>query len=849
MPSLRVLVFAVLALAPPIAGASFDAWEIEEIYSNADGTVQYIVLHETHGINGANTLTGQALTSTHNGISKIYTFGFDLPSVQTANKRVLIATQAVAATGLVTPDYVMPDRFVPTVQGGVDYAGGVSGLGYASLPTDGVNAFFSTGTTAPNVATNFAGQTASIPAGTITVVEYYHAALDHYFMTPLASEIDALDTGQYTGWSRTGLSFKAYPSQASAGAGANPVCRFLIPPQHGDSHFYSASPFDCATVVQWTVTDPNFSGYLEETPNAFYIALPNIPTGACPAGTIAVYRLWNHRVDSNHRFTTDPIVKGLMQAKGYLAEGYGPGPTSMCANGAALPDPQFLASATSPFATGCDGVPATGTLFANGEVEPMVAVNPINPANLVGVWQQDRWSNGGSHGLITGYSFDGGRTWARAAAAFSRCAGGNAANGGDYDRATDPWVTFAPDGAAYQISVSFSGEEDQPGSSSAVLVSRSADGGISWSAPSTLIRDGPEAFNDKEAITADPTDARFVYATWDRLAGNLGPSYFARTTDGGASWEPARAIFDPGANRQTLNNQIVVLPNGTLINFLTLFNPNPMLAVIRSTDKGVTWSAPIIIAQVIAVGVHDPETGAVVRDSANLGSIAVSRQGVLVATWQDSRFSAGVRDGIALSRSTDGGLTWSIPVRVNHDPGVQAFSPSVTVRDDGTIGVSYFDFRNNTADPTTLLTDLWLTRSSDGVTWLRESCHGAVRPFHCAERAGPLPRRLPRADQHRPYVRAVLRANQQRKPGKPQRCLREPREFSGDGGEVGGRICYRPRRPNAGAGCFTMGHDAGCHAAPASDYAAGTGAAQVRTWRDRAGRQSLISSAPDSGRP
>ncbi|HEY5310377.1 MAG TPA: exo-alpha-sialidase, partial [Casimicrobiaceae bacterium] len=104
----------------------------------------------------------------------------------------------------------------------------------------------------------------------------------------------------------------------------------------------------------------------------------------------------------------------------------------MCASNVTLPQPLFRASATSPFAPGCDGVAATGTLYENAEVEPMVAVNPANPNNLVGVWQQDRWSDGGAHGLLTGFSFDGGRTWARTSAAFSRCAGGNVANGGDY---------------------------------------------------------------------------------------------------------------------------------------------------------------------------------------------------------------------------------------------------------------------------------------------------------------------------------------------------------------------------------------------------------------------------------
>jgi hypothetical protein len=729
MPSLRALALVILVCASSRAGASVESWAIEQVYSNADGTVQYIVLHEAMGVDGAHTLTGQTLRTTRNGVTKTYTFGLDLPDAATAGRRTLIATQAMAGLHRVTPDYVMPDRFLPTDQGAVEYPGGKSVLGYASLPTDGISALFANQTTGPNIATNFAGQTASVPAGLITVVEFRNAALDHYFISPLAPDIDALDSGLFKGWARTGFSFPALPSEASTGAGVNPVCRFYIPPQHGDSHFFSASPAECAAILKKIATDPNYSGYVYETPHAFAIALPDTATGACPAGTIPVWRLWNRRADSNHRFATDPVVKAGMLAKGYVAEGYGPDAVSMCASGNPRPAPLFRASAASPFAQGCDGVEATGTLYQNAEVEPMVAVNSVNPDNIVGVWQQDRWSNGGAHGLLTGVSLDGGRTWTRTAAAFSRCAGGTAANGGDYERASDPWVTFAPDGTAHQSSLSFIGQENQPGSASAVLASRSTDGGRTWSIPATLIRDGPDAFNDKDAITADPTDARYVYATWDRLAGDRGPTWFARTTNGGVSWEPAKAIYDPGVNAQTLNNQIVVLPDGTLVDFFTLFNPKPSLAVIRSSDKGASWSAPITIAQVQALGAKDPETGEDVRDSATLGSIAVGPQGALAVVWQDARFSSGARDGIALARSADGGSTWTAPVRINADAGVQAFSPSVAIRGDGTIGITYYDFRNNTADPTTLPTDVWFTGSSDGATWHETHLSG---PFDLA---------------------------------------------------------------------------------------------------------------------
>ena len=200
-------------------------------------------------------------------------------------------------------------------------------------------------------------------------------------------------------------------------------------------------------------------------------------------------------------------------------------------------DPQFRVSGTSPFAAGCDGAPAFGTLYVNAEVEPMVALNPRNANNVVGVWQQDRWSTGGARGLLTGMSLDGGWTWTQHMAAFSHCTGGSAANGGDYSRASDPWVTFAPDGTVYQSSLSFNGGVLAAGSSSAILVSRSTDGGATWSNPTTVISDGPSFFNDKESITADPTDSRLVYALWDRLDNaSRGPTYFSRTTDGGVTF-------------------------------------------------------------------------------------------------------------------------------------------------------------------------------------------------------------------------------------------------------------------------------------------------------------------------
>ena len=169
---LRSFVVTACLLAVPAALASFHTFQIEQLYSNAGGTVQFIVLHESGGANGENFWAGNALTSTHAGVSKVYVFPENLPGGSggyymlpspTADKRVLIATQGFAALGLVTPDYVIPNGFLPTDGGTVNYAGADQWT-YASLPTDGGNAINRNGVAIPNVATNFAGQTGSVAA-------------------------------------------------------------------------------------------------------------------------------------------------------------------------------------------------------------------------------------------------------------------------------------------------------------------------------------------------------------------------------------------------------------------------------------------------------------------------------------------------------------------------------------------------------------------------------------------------------------------------------------------------------------------------------------------------------------
>jgi hypothetical protein len=118
--------------------------------------------------------------------------------------------------------------------------------------------------------------------------------------------------------------------------------------------------------------------------------------------------------------------------------------------------------------------------------------------------------------------------------------------------------------------------------------------------------------------------------------------------------------------------------------------------MMRSTDKGATWSAPHVIRKIQFRGAFDPDTGRPIRAEGFVPEVAVDRNnGNLYATWQDIRFS-GV-DQIAFSMSTDGGSTWSEPIKVSQTPpsadpaNEQAWVPAVHVSDDGTIAVTYSD--------------------------------------------------------------------------------------------------------------------------------------------------------------
>jgi len=168
---------------------------------------------------------------------------------------------------------------------------------------------------------------AARPTNIVPAVEYYNADRDHYFVTSIRQEISDLDSGVHPGWQRTNQTFNVYAAGSGGPLGRLPFCRYYGLPEAGlDSHFYTGSVLECLDVLA------KFAGAWQlESGEVFQAHLPNIVTGACPAGTVPVLRTWNQRVDSNHRYTTSIVLRNQMLAQGHVAEGYGPDGVAFCA--------------------------------------------------------------------------------------------------------------------------------------------------------------------------------------------------------------------------------------------------------------------------------------------------------------------------------------------------------------------------------------------------------------------------------------------------------------------------------------------------------------------------------------
>ena len=160
------------------ANAAFHLWEINEIYSNADGSVQFVELITPNQsfANNEHFVSGHRITATAATPDNVFTFVGNLPNPPgTQNRTILIATPGFAALpGAVTPDYTLPRaNFFSTIADTVIFDGNSTSAGRITfaagqLPTDGLMSINRSFVAAPNSPKNFQNQVGSLTPPTPT---------------------------------------------------------------------------------------------------------------------------------------------------------------------------------------------------------------------------------------------------------------------------------------------------------------------------------------------------------------------------------------------------------------------------------------------------------------------------------------------------------------------------------------------------------------------------------------------------------------------------------------------------------------------------------------------------------
>jgi len=163
-----LLLSAAVLSAAPVHAASHQ-WRFNEVFSTADGTIQFIEMKECCGFTSENALNGKWILAVDADLQ--YNFPANIAG-NTANRHLLLATQAFAdLPGVPVPDFIIPEGFLPLGGETLEYWMYVDATWtYGAMPTDGVNSIHADGSTGVNSPTNFAGEsvTVSVPVTPVT---------------------------------------------------------------------------------------------------------------------------------------------------------------------------------------------------------------------------------------------------------------------------------------------------------------------------------------------------------------------------------------------------------------------------------------------------------------------------------------------------------------------------------------------------------------------------------------------------------------------------------------------------------------------------------------------------------
>lgn len=293
-----------------------------------------------------------------------------------------------------------------------------------------------------------------------------------------------------------------------------------------------------------------------------------------------------------------------------------------------------------------------------------------------------------------------------------------------FDFGSDPGVAWDTHGNVYYsyIIVFFSNGGGINGTEMAVA--RSADGGRTWTPTYFNVQTGSAQFNDKPMIAVDTNpnspNRDTIYVAWDNNNGNASSSNFllvSHSSDGGNTFSaPVAANSTDSGPKSVIGADPFVGPDGTL--YVAWHDTlNSLIAESSSTDGGQSFGATHTIAATQAafdVGIPAMSVRrALVYPACGADTSTGANRGTLYCSWTDETASNGM--DLFVSRSTDGGATWSASARVNDDPAGVAndqFNQWLAVDPvNGSVNLSWDDTRN---DSSHLTTDIFFARSTDG---------------------------------------------------------------------------------------------------------------------------------------